>query len=166
MQYNKTKDGKFDGLKQKNIDFGGGLERTLAVLNGLEDDYKTEIFLPIIKEMEKLSRKKYGKNEEETRAMRIIADHIKASVFIIADGVVSGNKEHGYILKRLIRRAVNYGRSLGMKDFTKKIAEPIFEIYKDYSHLVKKKTKLWENWKKRRVDSTRLLKRDLQFLIR
>jgi len=148
MQYNKTKSGTFEVLKQKNIDFGGGVERILAILNKLDDDYRTEIFFPIIQEIEKISRKKYGENKEETRAMRIIADHIKAASFIIGDGILPGNKEHGYILRRLIRRAINYGRVLEIKKFTRKIAEPIFKIYKDYLILIKDKSKILEELEK------------------
>lgn len=142
MQYEKTKEGKYPTAKQKNIDFGGGVERIVATLNGIEDNYLAPHFLPIIKEIEKISEKKYGKNEETTKAIRIIADHIKASVFIIADGIVPGNKEQGYILKRLIRRAVKYGRDLEMKNFLVKIAKPVFEIYSDYEILKRNKEKV------------------------
>ncbi len=76
--------------------------------------------------------------------MRIIADHIKASVFIIGDGITPSNKEQGYILRRLIRRAINYGRELNIKDFSTKVAEPIFKIYPDYSELTKNKQKILE----------------------
>ena len=136
MQYNKTAQGKYEPLKQKNIDTGMGVERTLAVLNGLDDDYMTETFLPIIKKIEQLSGKKYKENE---KAMRIIADHIKASVFIIADGVLPSNTEQGYVLRRLIRRAVRYAKKLELKDSITQIAEPIFEIYDNYEELKNKK---------------------------
>jgi alanyl-tRNA synthetase len=139
MQYVKNEKGNFNLAEQKNIDFGGGVERTLAVLNNFKDDYETSIFLPMIKIIEKTSGKGYKKDEETTKAMRIIADHIKASVFIIADGIIPSNTERGYVLRRLIRRAVRYGRELNMKNFTKKIAEPIFSIYDDYKHLKNKK---------------------------
>ncbi len=132
MQYNKTKKGKYESLKQKNVDTGLGVERTLVIPNNLKDNYLTETFLPIIKKIEQLSGKKYKENE---KAMRIIADHIKASVFIIADGVLPSNTEQGYVLRRLIRRAIRYGRELGIKDFTSKVAQPVFEIYDDYEEL-------------------------------
>ncbi len=135
MEYNKTKKG-FEKAKQKNIDFGGGVERTVAALNGLDDDYLADNFKPIIKKIEQLSGKKYKGNK---KAMRIIADHIKASVFIIADSIVPSNTEQGYVLRRLIRRAVRYGKELNMKNFVTKVAEPIFKIYDDYKHLQKKK---------------------------
>ena len=139
MEYNKTKDGKFLPLKQKNVDTGMGVERTLAALNGLKDIYETEVWKPIIEEIEVYSGKKYKGNE---KAMRIIADHIKASVFLISDGVLPSNTRQGYVLRRLIRRAVRYGRSLNLHDFTDKVAEPVFEIYKDYDEIKNNKNKI------------------------
>ena len=129
MQYTKDESGKYVEAKQKNIDTGMGLERTLTVLNGLEDNYLSEVWKPMIEKIEKESGKKYVGNE---KAMRIIADHIKASVFIISDGVVPANSEQGYVLRRLIRRAVRFGRLIGLENFVSKIAEVVFEIYSDY----------------------------------
>ncbi len=132
MQYNKDEKG-YNPAKQKNVDTGMGVERTITVLNKLEDDYLSECFLPIIKEIEKISKKKYGKDKEETKAMRIIADHIKAEVFILAEKIQPGNKEQGYVLRRLIRRAIRYGKTLMMQNnFTKRIAEIVIRIYDDY----------------------------------
>jgi len=139
MQYVKNDKGEYIEAKQKNIDTGMGVERTVAVVNGYDDNYLTDIWQLLIKKIERLSGKTYGKNEGETRAMRIIADHIKASVFIIADGVIPGNVERGYVLRRLIRRAIRYGRELGMNNFTEKVAEEVFEIYSDYEILKDKK---------------------------
>jgi alanyl-tRNA synthetase len=147
MQYIKDEKGNYNSAKQQNVDTGMGVERTLAVLNGLDDNYLTECFLPIIKEIEKLSKKKYGKDKGETRAIRIIADHIKASVFIIADGIVPSNVERGYVLRRLIRRAIRYAREIGIKEPIKKIAEPVFQIYNDYPHLQKNKHKILDELK-------------------
>ena len=140
MQYEKTKGGKFISLKQKNVDTGMGVERMLAVLNGIEDNYMTEAFLPIIKKIERLSGRKYESNKKE---MRIIADHIKASVFIIADGITPSNTERGYVLRRLIRRAIAYGKKLGLeKNFINEISEGVYEIYKDYKELTKNKKEI------------------------
>jgi len=139
MQYNKDEQGNYNPAKQKNIDTGMGVERTVTVLNGLEDNYLSSAFLPIIKQIEEISNKKYKKNEI---SMRIIADHIKASVFIIADGIMPSNIEQGYVLRRLIRRAIRHGRNLNLKNFTKKIAEPIFSIYNDYEILKNNKNKI------------------------
>ncbi len=138
MQYEKDDSGSYNEAKQKNIDTGMGVERTVAVLNGLNDNYLTDCFLKVIQSIEKVSEKKYDENKRE---MRIIADHIKASVFIIGDGVVPSNSEQGYVLRRLIRRAVRYGRVLGMKNFVKEIGKSVFEIYRDYD-ILKDKEKI------------------------
>ncbi|MDD5700199.1 MAG: alanine--tRNA ligase [Candidatus Nanoarchaeia archaeon] len=145
LQYNKNTHGKYERLQQKNIDFGGGIERNLAILNGLSDNYETEVWKPIIKEIERLSGKKYKGNE---KTMRIIADHVKASVFIIADGATPSNSEQGYVLRRLIRRAVKYGRELKIKNFIKQVAEPVFRIYEDYPELKINKQKVLEELEK------------------
>ncbi len=137
MQYEKTSEGKYTPLKQKNVDTGMGLERTLAALNGFEDNYETILFKPIIEEIEKISNKKYQDNKKE---MRIISDHIKAASFIIADGISPSNTGQGYILRRLIRRAIRYGKILGIEtNFTGEIAKKIFNIYEDYKELEKNK---------------------------
>ncbi len=141
MQYEKTKEGKYIEAKQKNIDFGGGVERIVAALNGLEDNYLAEHFWPIIKKIEELSEKSYENSSAKVK-MRIIADHIKASVFIIADGITPSNTEKGYVLRRLIRRAVKYGKELGLKNSCSKVAEPIFQIYEDYKILRDNKNKI------------------------
>jgi len=147
MQYNKDSNGNFQEAKQKNIDTGMGVERTVAIMNSLEDDYLTENFIPIIRKIEELSGKKY---EETKKEMRIISDHIKASVMILSEGVKPGNTEQGYILRRLIRRAVKHGRmNLELKNiFTRKIAEPIFDIYIDYQHLQKNKKTILDELEK------------------
>jgi len=139
MQYEKDKNGNYKEAKQKNIDFGGGVERIISTLNNMDDNYLTDCFFPIIKKIESLSNKEYKGNE---RAMRIIADHIKAAVFLIADGITPSNTEQGYILRRLIRRSVRYGKEIGLKNFISKIAEPVFKIYEDYEILKNNKSKI------------------------
>lgn len=138
MEYNKTTDNKFEPLQQKNIDTGMGLERTLAVLNGLDDNYQTELFSPIIAALEKLSGKKYA---DDKRSFRIIADHIRSAVFILGDhkGVSPSNKDQGYVLRRLIRRAVRFAKMLGLENnFTKILAELIIAQYQSaYPELLK-----------------------------
>ncbi len=143
MQYVKDEKGKYNLAKQQNIDFGGGVERTIATLNGLEDNYLTDCFKPIIDEIEHLSGKKYKGNEKE---MRIIADHIKASVMILADGITPSNTEQGYVLRRLMRRAIMNLRKLGFvgTDLINPIARKVFEIYSDYEHLQKKKEEIYD----------------------
>ena len=150
MQYVKNDKGDYNLAKQKNIDTGMGVERTLSMLNSLEDDYLSECFLPIIQEIEKLSRKKYGKNKEETRAMRIIADHLKAAVFILSEKVMPSNTERGYVLRRLIRRAIRYGKTLMMQNnFTKKLAEIVISMYQDdYKELKDNKKFIFEEIEK------------------
>ena len=137
MQYNKDTSEKYIPLEQKNVDTGMGLARTLAVLNNLEDNYETSLFQPIIKEIEKISNLKY-KDEKNKKPMRIIADHIKAATFILGDekGIKPSNVGQGYVLRRLIRRAIRYGRILGIeKNFTSKIAKVVLPIYPDYQEL-------------------------------
>lgn len=116
MQYNKTESGTYELLTQKNVDTGMGLERTLAVMNNLADNYQTELFINLIKKIEDLSGLSYTKDEVTTKSMRIISDHIKAATFIIGDdkGVTPSNTGQGYVLRRLIRRALRYGRMIGI----------------------------------------------------
>jgi len=161
MEYNKSEKGEYLIASQKNIDFGGGVERTIASLSGLDDNYLADMWLPIIKEIEKISKKKY-QNEEDKRAMRIVADHIKASVFIIADGIIPSNTEQGYVLRRLIRRAARYGRFLGIENFTKKIAAPVFKIYDDYEILKKNKKKILEELEKEENNFLKTLEQGLK----
>lgn len=107
MQFNRTQDGHFESLKQQNVDTGMGLERTLAVLNGKKSVYDTEVFIGMLKIVEDQSGKLYANStEEDRRRFRIIVDHVKAAVFIIADGVQPSNAEQGYVLRRLIRRVM------------------------------------------------------------
>jgi len=137
MQYEKTSENKFIPLKQKNVDTGMGVERTVAALNNLDDNYQTQIFKSAIEEIERISHKKYDSHKKE---MRIIADHVKASAFMIADGINPSNTGQGYILRRLIRRSIRYGKLLNIEiNFTSKVAEQVFKVYEDYSELNKNK---------------------------
>jgi len=135
MQYNKTAAGTYEPLKQKNVDTGLGLERILAVINGYGDDYKTDLFKNIISRIERLSNKAYGTDQEITKAMRIIADHLKAATFIMGDdrGVAPSNLGQGYVVRRLIRRAIRYGRQLGINEesWTKEIAKVVAHDYQE-----------------------------------
>jgi len=116
MQYEKHQDGHLTPLKQKNVDTGWGLERILAFLNGTKDVYKTDLFTEAIAYIEKASGVKYDSDEKLTRSMRILADHIRTSVMLIGDAakLVPSNAGAGYVLRRLIRRAVRHARTLGM----------------------------------------------------
>jgi alanyl-tRNA synthetase len=134
MQYVKQPDGSLKELSQKNVDFGGGLDRLAAVVAGTPDIFTTDLFGAIIRIIESQSGKKYGQNQEETRAMRIIGDHIKGAVMMMADGVLPSNKAQGYVLRRLIRRALLYGRSLGLAGDWKYVGgmvDPVAEIYRE-----------------------------------
>ena len=134
MQYEKQADGTFIPLKQKNVDTGMGLERTYCVLMGAKTVYETEIFAGIIGKIEALSGRKYGQDDETTRAIRIISDHMRTATFIIGDdrGVTPSNVDQGYVLRRLIRRAVRHGMKLGLPEgFTSQIAQVIIDQYKD-----------------------------------
>jgi len=142
MQYNKNADGKFEELSQKNVDTGMGLERIAALLQGKDNVYETELFAPIIENIKSqianCKPKSQISNIEEEKAIRIIADHIKANVFMLADGLSPSNTERGYILRRLIRRAVRYGKLLGIENFfTADIAKVIIEMYQDIFNEVK-----------------------------
>lgn len=134
MQYNKKEDGTFEPLAQKNVDTGMGLERTICVLNGKKSVYETDLFENILGKIAELSGKTYGEDEATTKAFRIIADHMRTSTFIMGDdrGVSPANVDQGYVLRRLIRRAVRYGMEIGMPEgFTGEIAKVIIKQYKD-----------------------------------
>ena len=134
MQYNKKPDGTYEPLVQKNVDTGMGLERTVCVLNGLDSVYQTDVFAPAVEEIERLSGKKCGEDSQTARAIRIIADHVRTAVFLLGDeiGIVPSNVDQGYVLRRLIRRAVRFANGLGMqKGDILKIAEVYVKIYGD-----------------------------------
>lgn len=130
IMYNKNEDGSLEPLKQKNVDTGMGLERTLAILSGKQSAYETDLFIPIIKKIEEVSEKKYSKY---TKEIRIIADHIRAATFILGDEnkVVPSNVERGYILRRLIRRAIRYGKIIGYTSTLGYLAKIVVQIYSD-----------------------------------
>ncbi len=146
MGYNKNEKGKYIEAKQKNIDTGMGVERTISILNGLEDNYLADMWINIIKEIELISNKKYEENKKE---IRIIADHIKAATFIISDGVLPGNLEQSYVLRRLIRRAIRMLRKLNVnigeeKYSITRIAKKVIDTYDDYDILQENKQKILE----------------------
>ncbi|MDQ3239069.1 MAG: alanine--tRNA ligase [bacterium] len=130
MQYQKQTDGTFNELQQRNIDFGGGLERMLCAANDNPDVFTTDLFLPLVKKLEQLSSKRYDEYKKE---FQIIADHIKAAVMLASDGVIPSNKTQGYMMRRLIRRAINAGNTLGIKENFTHIL--IREVQSMYSHL-------------------------------
>lgn len=132
MQYNKTADGQYVPMAKKNVDTGMGLERTVCTLNGCKTVYETDAFTGIIAKISELSGKHYDDDEATTRAVRIVADHLRTSTFIMGDprGVSPSNVDQGYVLRRLIRRAVRFGMELGMQEgFTAEIGKVVIEQY-------------------------------------
>ena len=113
-QYYRDLDGNDTVLPAKNIDTGMGLERTLAVLQGVMNVYETDVFRPIIARIEQLSGREWGQDEATDRAIRVVAEHARSASFLIGDGVIPGNSGRGYVLRRLIRRGMLFGRELGM----------------------------------------------------
>ena len=131
MQYNKDTKGKYVLLSQKNVDTGYGVERNLAIYFGYDDDYMTDIWQPIIKKIEEISNQNYPNN---LVPFRIIADHIRATVFMIADGLETSNKEAGYILRRLIRRAIRQGKLININNnFCSIIAQAVIDNQDNYA---------------------------------
>lgn len=166
MQYNKQADGSYIPLSQKNVDTGLGLERTLATILGFSDNYRTELFANLIKKISELSGKSYDDSGDVTKAMRIIADHIKAATFIIGDdkGITPSNTEQGYVLRRLIRRAIRYGKKLGIEEAgcLKEIALQVIADYGDiYSELVRNKNFIIEALSKEEEKFARSLEKGM-----
>jgi alanyl-tRNA synthetase len=129
MQYLKQTDDKFELLPKQNVDFGGGLERIAAAEADDPDIFKIDLLWPIVEKLQDLSKKDY---KEHTHAMRVIADHLRAAVWLAADGVVPSNKMQGYVMRRLVRRAIRYARQIGIENnFTHPIAEIIIETYQE-----------------------------------
>ena len=166
MEYNKKVDGTYETLSQKNVDTGLGLERVTAILSGSSDNYLSDLFWPLIEKIEILSGKKYNDSEEIKKAMRIISDHVKAATMIIADkrGVAPSNTDQGYVVRRLIRRAVRYGRQLEIKSelWLKELAEIVLDIYREaYPELEENKEFLFESLNKEQIKFERTLEKGL-----
>lgn len=147
MQYNRIDEKTLVPLPKQNVDTGMGLERTNCILQGKTSVYLTEVFQPIIKTIEHLSGYAYGTNDEKDKSVRIIADHSRSSVFILGDqkGVTPDRVGAGYVLRRLIRRAVRHGMKLGIeKDFMAEIAASVIENFKNaYPELEENKEKVF-----------------------
>ncbi|MBT8354508.1 MAG: alanine--tRNA ligase [Desulfofustis sp.] len=114
MQFNRFAEGTMEPLPKPSIDTGMGLERVAAVLQGKFNNYDSDLFAPIISRLENLSGRAYGKNAADDTAMRVIADHVRATCFLVADGVLPSNEGRGYVLRRVLRRASRFGRNLGL----------------------------------------------------
>ena len=127
MQYRRLDDGSFEPLKRKNVDFGGGLERIAAAAIDSPDVFKISLLQPIIKKLESLSGEEYATH---TASMRVIADHLRAAVFLAVDSCVPSNKEQGYVMRRLLRRAIRYSFDLGIEqNFLEEVVPVIADLY-------------------------------------
>ena len=167
MQYNHEQDGTFTPLKNKNVDTGLGVERVTAILEGLTDNYKSSVWREIIQKIEEISGLSYD-NEEYTRSMRIIADHIRAIVIIAGDdaGIKPSNTDQGYILRRLIRRTIRYAKKLNIdinSDWEQQLAELIINKYsKYYGELERNKNDILETLKNEKIKFNRTLEHGLK----
>ncbi|HBT96362.1 MAG TPA: alanine--tRNA ligase, partial [Desulfobulbaceae bacterium] len=137
MQFNRDKNGTLTPLPKPSIDTGMGIERVAAVLQGKRSNYDSDLFAPIIACIERLSGKRYGENIETTVAMRVIADHARGAAFLIADGILPSNEGRGYVLRRIMRRAVRYGKNLGLQQpFMAEATRTVVEVMAGaYPHL-------------------------------
>ncbi len=167
MQYNHEQDGTFTPLKNKNVDTGLGVERVTAILEGLTDNYKSSVWREIIQKIEEISGLSYD-NEEYTRSMRIIADHIRAIVIIAGDdaGIKPSNTDQGYILRRLIRRTIRYAKKLNIdinSDWEQQLAELIINKYsKYYGELERNKNDILGTLKNEKLKFNRTLEHGLK----
>jgi len=136
MEYNRTPDGEYELLEQKNVDTGMGVERTVAVLQGKDNVYETEIFVPIINRIKELADIEEI-SADQIRSVRIICDHSRAATFLLAEGIVPLNVEQGYVLRRVIRGAIRHGKLIGIEEeFLSVLSQIIIETYsEDYPHL-------------------------------
>ena len=165
MEFNRKSDGTIEPLPKKNVDTGMGLERVVAVLEGKYDNYTSSVWTDVIEKIEKISNKKYEGNEE---AMRIIADHIRTAVFISADdaGIKPSNKDQGYILRRLIRRAIRHAKNLGIdinSDWEQRIATKLLDMYSTYyKELVDNRNVVLEGLNNEKVKFNRTLEKGLR----
>ena len=128
IQYNRKNDGSLEDLSSKHVDTGAGLERIVSVLNGVNSNYDTDLFMPILCKIEKLSGKKYAQDESGI-PHRVIADHIRMLTVSIADGALPSNEGRGYVLRRVLRRAARFGRTLELTEpFLHKLVDSVSEI--------------------------------------
>ena len=167
MQYNHEENGKFTPLKNKNVDTGLGVERVTAILEGYTDNYKSSVWKDVIKKIEEISGLSY-ENEEYTRSMRIIADHIRAIVIIAGDdaGIKPSNTDQGYILRRLIRRTIRHAKKLNIdinSDWEQQLAELIINKYsKYYGELERNRSDILETLKNEKIKFNRTLEHGLK----
>lgn len=142
MQFERSADGKLTPLPKPSIDTGMGLERLASVMQGKTSNYDTDFFMPIIRAVEKITGKKYGAGDEDSVSMRVLADHIRATAFLIGDGVLPSNEGRGYVLRRIMRRAIRHGKLLGQTTpFFYRLADTLIgEMKEAYPELLTHKT--------------------------
>ena len=166
MQYNKNAEGKYEPLKQRNVDTGMGLERTLCILGGKDSVYETDVFEKAIEKIEELTGKKYSEGGEVTRAFRVILDHVRTATFMLGDnkGIVPSNTDQGYILRRIIRRAVRFGRNIGLPQGSlKEVSYTIINKYAAvYPELVKNSAKISEELEKEELKFSKTLQQGIR----
>jgi alanyl-tRNA synthetase len=132
MQYNRNEAGEMIPLPKPSIDTGAGLERLAALIQGVNSNFETDLIFPIIQHTEEISGKKWGVSEEVDVAFRVVADHARAAAFLISEGITPSNEGRGYVLRRIIRRALRYGRVLHFAEaFLYKITDKVIQIMKD-----------------------------------
>ena len=166
MRFNKQADGSFTELSQKNVDTGMGLERALCVLNNKSSVYETDIFEGAIQVIETLTGKKYDESEETTKAFRVLLDHTRTATFMLGDekGIVPSNTDQGYILRRIIRRAVRFGRKIELPEGSlAKISEAFVKYYKEvYPELNINREKIAEELNKEEAKFNKTLQQGLK----
>lgn len=141
-QFDRQPDGTMEPLPKPNIDTGMGLERLAAVVQGVYSNYETDIFKDLIAHIEDLSEKPYGANARHDVAFRVISDHARATAFLIGDGIMPSNEGRGYVLRRIIRRALRFGQTLDLKDvFLRPVCTKVIQFMgKDYPELVQSRS--------------------------
>ncbi len=161
MQYNKNEQGKYEPLAQRNVDTGMGLERTLCIINGKDSVYETDIYEKAIAKIEELTGRRYGENEQNTKAFRVVLDHVRTATFMLGDakGIVPSNTDQGYILRRIIRRAVRFGRNIGLpQGALNEVSKTLIEKYAEvYPELVANAAKIEEELNKEEAKFLRTL---------
>lgn len=158
MQYNKTAEGTYEPLEQRNVDTGFGLERGAMLLQGKDSVFETDLFQPIMAAIAKFAK------ANNVTSQRIVADHLRAATFLIADGVPPSNVERGYVVRRLIRRSVRHGRRLGItQPFVAAVAEAVIGRYKaDYPHLERERERVLDELRGEEAKFGRTLERGLR----
>ncbi len=149
MQFDRTTGGKMVLLPKPSVDTGAGLERFSAVLQNVYSNYDTDLFLPIRVAIEKITEKQYGSHEDTDVSIRVISDHVRAGTFLLSDGVFPSNEGRGYVLRRILRRAIRHGKKLGIDTpFIHKLVGTVVDIFKDeYPELASNRARIAEQFR-------------------